>query len=238
MRRAYLVASTLAFVAAHTLVGQVRPGVKQGWEWTDDSVFAVVIAVRAGNRLNLKTWPNSARVAVLFSFDVDNETVSIRFGEPTIGALSQNEYGARVGLPRIVDLFDKYQIPVTYFIPAVSAQINPGQVDLIRKSGRNEIAVHGWIHEMNSQLPYETEKRLLQRAVDYWTQKLGKKPVGYRAPSWNFSPNTLRILQEMGFMYESSMMSDESPYELLANGRPTGIVELPVEWIMDDAPLY
>jgi peptidoglycan/xylan/chitin deacetylase (PgdA/CDA1 family) len=82
------------------------------------------------------------------------------------------------------------------------------------------------------------EKDLLQRAVDYWTKTLGHKPTGYRAPSWNFSPNTLRILREIGFTYESSMMSDENPYELMENGKPTGIVELPVEWIMDDAPLY
>jgi peptidoglycan/xylan/chitin deacetylase (PgdA/CDA1 family) len=217
---------------------QPRPGVKPGWEWTDDSVFTVVNAVRAGRSLKPKAWPNGARVAVLFSFDVDNETVSIRFGEPTIGALSQNEYGARVGLPRIVALFDKYQIPVTYFIPAMSARIHPEMVDLIRKSGRNEIGVHGWIHEMNSNLPYDTEKALLMRAVDYWTKTLGQKPTGYRAPSWNFSPNTLRILREVGFTYESSMMSDDSPYELMQDGKATGIVELPVEWIMDDAPLY
>jgi peptidoglycan/xylan/chitin deacetylase (PgdA/CDA1 family) len=177
-------------------------------------------------------------VAVLFSFDVDNETVALRYGEPTIGALSQGEYGARVGLPRIVRLFDRYSIPVSYFIPAMSAKIHPEEVDLVRKSGRNEIGIHGYIHELNSQLPYNTEKDLLERAMAYWTKTLGARPVGYRAPSWNFSPNTLRILREMGFMYESSMMSDESPYELLEDGQPTGIVELPVEWIMDDAPLY
>ncbi|MEP7345240.1 MAG: polysaccharide deacetylase [Gemmatimonadaceae bacterium] len=217
---------------------QVRPGVKPGWEWSDDSVFKVTNAVRAGRSLKPKSWPGGTRVAVLFSFDVDNETVSLRFGEPTIGALSQGEYGARVGLPRIVRLFDKYRIPVSYFIPAMSAKIHPEEVDLIRKSGRNEIGIHGYIHELNSQLPYETEKDLLERAMSYWTKTLGSRPVGYRAPSWNFSPNTLRILREMGFMYESSMMSDESPYELLENGQPTGIVELPVEWIMDDAPLF
>ena len=234
-RFAIVIGLVNASVAAQA---QVRPGVKPGWEWTDDSVFKVVNAVRAGRSLKPVSWPNGARVAVLFSFDVDNETVAIRFGEPTIGALSQDEYGARVGLPRIVALFDKYQIPVTYFIPAMSARIHPEMVDRIRKSGRNEIAVHGWIHEMNSQLPYATEKDLLQRAVDYWTKTLGKKPTGYRAPSWNFSPNTLRILREIGFTYESSMMSDENPYELMQDGQATGIVELPVEWIMDDAPLY
>ena len=105
MRRLLLAAP---FVAVHLAAAQVRPGVKPGWEWSDDSVFAVVNAVRAGKSLKPKAWPNGARVAVLFSFDVDNETVSIRFGEPTVGTLSQNEYGARVGLPRIVALFDKY----------------------------------------------------------------------------------------------------------------------------------
>ena len=239
MQRFHRFALIIGLVNANVAAqAQVRPGVKPGWEWTDDSVFKVVNAVRAGRNLKPASWPDGARVAVLFSFDVDNETVAIRFGEPTIGALSQDEYGARVGLPRIVALFDKYQIPVTYFIPAMSARIHPEMVDRIRKSGRNEIAVHGWIHEMNSQLPYATEKDLLQRAVDYWTTTLGKKPTGYRAPSWNFSPNTLRILREIGFTYESSMMSDESPYELMQNGQATGIVELPVEWIMDDAPLY
>ena len=239
MQRFWRIITVIGIAAASApAVAQPRPGVKPGWEWTDDSVFKVVNAVRAGRSLRPKSWPNGARVAVLFSFDVDNETVSIRFGEPTIGALSQNEYGARVGLPRLVALFDKYQIPVTYFIPAMSARIHPEMVDLIRRSGRNEIAVHGWIHEMNSSLPYDTEKALLVRAVDYWTKTLGHKPTGYRAPSWNFSPNTLRILREIGFTYESSMMSDENPYELMQDGQATGIVELPVEWIMDDAPLY
>lgn len=233
--RLLVLLGVLAFAPVHA---QVRPGVKPGWEWSDDSVMSVTNAVRAGRSLQPKAWPGGARVAVLFSFDVDNETVALRFGEPTIGALSQGEYGARVGLPRIVRLFDKYAIPVSYFIPAMSAKIHPEEVDMIRKSGRNEIAIHGYIHELNSQLPYNTERDLLERAMAYWTKTLGTRPVGYRAPSWNFSPSTLRILREMGFLYESSMMSDDSPYELLENGQPTGIVELPVEWIMDDAPLY
>ena len=66
----------------------------------------------------------------------------------------------------------------------------------------------------------------------------GTRPTGYRAPSWNFSPNTLSILRDLGFRYESSLMADDSPYEILQNGQPTGIVEIPVEWILDDAPLF
>ncbi len=75
------------------------------------------------------------------------------------------------------------------------------------------------------------------RAIDHLTEATGERPVGYRAPSWNFSPNTMSIIQELGFIYESSLMADDRPYEILAAGVPTGIVELPVEWILDDAPL-
>jgi peptidoglycan/xylan/chitin deacetylase (PgdA/CDA1 family) len=213
------------------------PAVQPGWQWSPERVLQTVNAVRAGRSLQPDSWPGGARVAVLLSFDVDNETIALRFGEPTIGALSQGEYGARVGLERVVNLLDRHQIPATFFIPAVSLQLNPHQADLIKRSGRHEFAVHGWIHELNTQLPRDVERDLLRRAVDYLTQVTGERPVGYRAPSWNFSPNTLDIVRELGFLYESSLMADDRPYELLANGQPTGIVELPVEWILDDAPL-
>ena len=215
-----------------------KPKVTPGWQWSADSVRKVVGAVRAGKSLKPKSWPNGARVAVLLSFDVDNETIPIRFGEPTVGALSQAQYGARVGLGRILDLLDRNQIPATFFIPAVSLMITPDMAGQIKKAGVHEFAVHGWIHEFNTTLPGDIEKELVQRAVDTLTKLTGTRPVGYRAPSWNFSPNTMRIVQELGFLYESSLMADDVPYELVADGKPTGIVELTVEWIKDDAPLY
>jgi peptidoglycan-N-acetylglucosamine deacetylase len=104
-------------------------------------------------------------------------------------------------------------------------------LDAIKKSGRHEFGVHGWIHEMNMTLPDSVERALVRRALDDLTRITGRRPTGYRAPSWNFSPNTLSILRELGFRYESSLMADDSPYEILQNGQPTGIVELPVEWI-------
>jgi peptidoglycan/xylan/chitin deacetylase (PgdA/CDA1 family) len=208
-----------------------------GWEWSEDQIFEAVNKVRAGRSLQPDQWPGGARVAVLLSFDVDNETIALRYGEPTIGALSQGEFGARVGLRRVVDLLDRHEIPASFFIPAVSLMLSPEMADLIKRSGRHEFAVHGWIHEMNSSLPPEQERDLLVRSIDYLTEVTGERPVGYRAPSWNFSPSTLSMLCELGFVYESSLMADDRPYELLAEGEPTGIVELPVEWILDDAPL-
>ena len=211
---------------------------KPGWTWTMDTVNTVVNAVRAGRSLQPDKWPNGARVAVLFSFDADNETVALRFGEPNPSTLSQGQYGGRVGIGRIVDLLDKNRIPATFFIPSVSLALTPEMLPTIRKSGRHEIGVHGWIHEMNTTLSDSVERTLLTRAIGELTRMTGERPVGYRAPSWNFSPNTLRIIRELGFRYESSLMADDRPYELIQDGKPTGMVELPVEWILDDAPLF
>jgi peptidoglycan-N-acetylglucosamine deacetylase len=213
-----------------------RPA-KPGWEWTLDSVRQVVNAVRAGKSLKPPRWPGGARVAVLLSFDVDNETIPVRFGEPTIGELSQGQYGARVGLGRVIDLLDRNRIPATFFIPAVSLLLSPEMTGVIQHSGRHEFGIHGWIHERNAILAADVERDLVQRAIDTLTKLTGSRPVGYRAPSWNLSPNTLKIVRDLGFLYESSLMADDSPYELLADGQPTGVVELPVEWILDDAPL-
>ena len=232
----------LAAVAPSLASAQAQPvpqtAAKPGWQWTMDTVTTVVNAVRAGRSLQPAAWPGNARVAVLLSFDVDNETIALRFGEPNAGALSQGQYGARQGLPRVVRLLDSLRIPATFFIPSVSLALAPEMAGVIKRSGRHEFGVHGWIHELNTTLPDSAERALLTRAIAELTRMTGTRPTGYRAPSWNFSPNTLAILRDLGFRYESSLMADDRPYELLQHGAPTGLVELPVEWILDDAPLF
>lgn len=209
------------------------------WNWSEETVRTAVNQVRAGRDLTPDSWPGGARVAVLLSYDVDNETVQgLRTGSVSIGPLSQGQYGSRVALPRVVDLMDREGIPSSFFFPAWSLKLAPEQADLIQASGMHEIAVHGWIHELNTALDAETEERLLRQAMDAIEEIAGTRPVGYRAPSWNFSPNTLDIVLGLDLLYESSLMADDRPYELVQNGEPTGLVELPVEWILDDAPLF
>jgi peptidoglycan/xylan/chitin deacetylase (PgdA/CDA1 family) len=237
-----IAASTFCGASINVLSAQAQPvpvtAAKPGWKWSMDSVRTVINEVRAGRSLQPKSWPGGKKVAVLLSFDVDNETIAIRYGEPTVGSLAEMQYGARVGLPRILSLLDKHRIPASFFIPSVSLAITPSMATDIKRSGRHEFGVHGWIHELNSTLPDSAERALLKKAVDELTQLTGSRPTGYRAPSWNFSPNTLDILRDMGFRYESSLMADDAPYELLQRGQPTGLVELPVQWILDDAPLF
>lgn len=208
------------------------------WEWSWQQIQDTVARIRAGRDLTPDAWPGGARVAVLLSFDVDNETISLRYGEPTPGGLSQGQYGARVGLDRVLSLLDEHGIPATFFIPAVSLRIDPSQAERVAASGRHEFGIHGWVHERNARLDSATEHSLVERALREVEEITGERPVGYRAPSWNFSNHTLDIIREMGFLYDSSLMADDRPYELVAEGEATGMVELPVEWILDDAPLF
>ncbi|HEX9434472.1 MAG TPA: polysaccharide deacetylase family protein, partial [Burkholderiales bacterium] len=102
----------------------------------------------------------------------------------------------------------------------------------------HEIGIHGWIHERNSDLPLDAERELQMRSADVLEKVTGKRPVGIRTPSWDFSPNTLAITREMGLAYDSSLMADVDCYELVMDGADSGVVELPVEWIRDDAVYF
>src|SRR4030095_4958383 len=161
---------------------------------------------------------------VALSFDIDNELLARTTPLPV--PLSQGEYGATTGLPRILALLDRQQVPATFYIPAVSAMLHPDMIPAIMKSGRHEIGVHGWIHEnLPSVGDPAHEERLLTQAIDYLTKAIGKRPVGYRAPSWAFSASTLDLLQKKGFLYDSSLQALDEPYEILSRGEHTRIAE-------------
>jgi len=196
------------------------------------------IHVTAGRRLRPQSWPNGARVAVALSFDVDNMSASLARGDLAPGVLSRGEYGAVDGLPRILRLLDKHQLPASFFIPAVSDVLHPQMIRGILASGRHEVAVHGWVHENLPSVNNEAEEqRLLDQAINHLTKAVGKRPVGYRAPSWAFSPYTMGQVAKAGFLYDSSLMSSDDAYEVLLDGKRTGVIELPIEWILDDSPV-
>ena len=209
----------------------------QPWQWPEQHWRKIVDHVRAGRALRPKAWKGGARCAVALSFDSDHETNELRDGGKSIGRLCWGEYGARVGVPRILELLQKYSVPATFYVPAVAALLHPEEQRRVVAEG-HEIGIHGWIHELNSVLPYEAERDLMMRSADTLTEITGVRPVGLRTPSWDFSPDTLRIEKEMGLLYDSSLMADEDCYVLMLDGAPTGVVELPVEWIRDDAPYF
>ena len=205
------------------------------WNWPEARWRGAVEKVRAGRSLKPSRWKGGARVCVALSFDPDHETGTLREGATSPGRLSQGQYGSRVGVPRILDLLRRHDLEASFFVPAVVAKLYPDEQRRIVEEG-HEIGMHGWIHERTSNLPRDVERDLMQRAFDTLTKASGQVPLGVRVPSWDFSPNTLGLIRELGLTYDSSLMADDEPYELLEDGVPTGIVELPVEWIKDDAP--
>ncbi len=209
----------------------------EAWEWPEDVWRRIVERARAGRSLLPKAWPNDARCAVALSFDADHETIPLRDTDESPMRISQGQYGSRQGIPRIRKLLDREQVKATFFYPAVSALLHPEEVRGLAADG-HEIGVHSWIHERNTDLPFQAERELTLRAADVLDRLSGRAPVGIRTASWDFSANTLQIIQEMNLLYDSSLMADDDPYELLADGNATGIVELPPEWIRDDAVYF
>ena len=209
------------------------------WNWSPEEIKAFVGTVRAGRDLSPKSWPNGARVAVSLSFDVDTEPVWIGLqGQSSPSYMSRGEYGARTAQPRVLKLLEKHDIPATFFLPAMSMELHPELVPEILKNKRYEIGFHSYVHENPMRLNEADERRIYKQAMDIFVKHVGRQPAGFRSAAWDLTDATIKIVKEMGFLYESSMMADERPYMLMSNGEETGLIELPVEWILDDWPLF
>tara|TARA_B100000676_G_scaffold301269_1_gene348215 strand:- start:616 stop:1575 length:960 start_codon:yes stop_codon:yes gene_type:complete len=209
------------------------------WAQSVEEIASRVNKVRAGDDLTPQQWPGGKKVAVSLSFDVDTEPVWMGFqGQSSPSYMSRGEYGARAGMPRIMELLEKHKIPATFFIPALSMELHPQVVPMIQKNPRNEIGFHSYAHENPMTLTPDQERATYAKAMEIFLRHTGKRPTGFRSAAWDLTESTIGIVQEMGFVYESSMMADDRPYVLLADGKDTGLVEIPVEWILDDWPLF
>ena len=155
------------------------------WQWPEAHWRKLVDRVRAGRSLRPAKWPGGARCAVALSFDSDHETSDLREGGKSIGRLAWGQYGARVGVPRILKLLDKYQVKASFYVPAVTALIHPDEQRRVVAEG-HEIGIHGWIHELNSVLPHEAERDLMLRAADVLEKTSGVRPVGLQNPLLGF----------------------------------------------------
>jgi len=208
--------------------------IEQPWTHDEASIRQLIGRVRAGRSLKPPHWPGGARAAVAFSFDCDHECFELGGGGTATGRLAWGEFGRRVGVPRILAVLARHGVPASFFMPAMCALIDPDESRRIVGAG-HELGLHGWIHENNSKLDAATERELMLRARDVIAPLAGGGPLGFRSANWDLSPSTIDIVAEMGLAYDSSLMADDDPYELNIDGRPSGVVEIPVEWLRDDA---
>jgi peptidoglycan-N-acetylglucosamine deacetylase len=177
-------------------------------------------------------WPDGFGSAATFTFDFDAEEPWIS-DDPAMadqpGVLSQGRYGAKVAVPLVLDLLRKHGIRATFFIPARNAERYPDRVQQIADGG-HEIAHHGYTHTSPTTLTREQEEEELTKGLEI-LRAFGGDVVGYRSPAWDFSANTLELLEKHGFRYSSNFMDDLWPYR----HEGTSIVELPVQWTLADS---
>ncbi len=184
-------------------------------------------------------WPDGKRSAAVLSFDFDAES-GFLFREPekakrSLADLEERRFGPRVGVDRILRLLDRLRLRASFFIPGWTAVNHLPQCKRIRDAG-HEIGAHGNVHEAVGMLDAAQEKAVLEEQLAILRAELGVKPAGYRSPSWDVNVWTPALLKTHGFLYDSSLMGNDVPYDVQT---PAGrLVEVPVQWLLDDAPLF
>jgi peptidoglycan/xylan/chitin deacetylase (PgdA/CDA1 family) len=183
-------------------------------------------------------WPGAAQAAASFSFDVDAESamLAVDHGNANrMSAMSHQAYGPLVGVPRILKILARHDITSTFFVPGYTAVRYPDVVRSIVDEG-HEVAHHGYLHEPMAGLSAEEEAAILDRGLDALEKVTGLRPVGYRAPMWELNWHSPKLLSDRGFLYDSSLMDADHPYELAVGA--TSLVEIPIQWALDDWEQY
>lgn len=169
-------------------------------------------------------------------------------GSKSPSAISRGEFGV-VGTRRLLQLLARYDIPATWFIPGHTIETYPEPCRAVVEAG-HEVGHHNYCHENPRALSADDERAVLERGIACIERLTGKRPAGFRSPAWDHSPNTVALLLDLGFDYDSSLMADDfTPYyartgdELRTDGpfgfgRPSRLVELPIDWSLDDWPYF
>ena len=183
-------------------------------------------------------WPGGKRAAVCFAFDLDAESAVLSADPGTssrMSVMSHQAYGPLTGVPRLLRLLAGHAIRATFFVPGYTARRYPDVVRAIAAAG-HEIAHHGYLHEPLTGADEATETGYLDRGIEALAEVTGERPVGYRAPLWELNYRSPGLLADRGFLYDSSLMDADWPYELDAGvGR---LVEIPIQWALDDWEQY
>jgi peptidoglycan/xylan/chitin deacetylase (PgdA/CDA1 family) len=189
------------------------------------------------------------KLSVCLGFDFDAISLWIgSMGSTSPSMMSRGEFGA-AAIPRILDLLERYDARATWCIPGHTVYAYPDLIRRIRDAG-HELGHHGWVHENPQKFDRDGERRNLERGFEAFDRVAGVRPRGYRSPAWDFSENTIDLLIEFDFDYDSSCMGNDvypyylrqgdkaSPTEPYVFGQPVDLVEVPVTWGLDDFPPF
>lgn len=185
-------------------------------------------------------WPDDYRAAAVFTFDLDADEIwnlrierDSEWDKPPVK--TRGNFGPKVAVPRILELFDRYDLKCTFFIPGKVAEDWPDTIRDIHDAG-HEIGLHGYRHVNPANATYEEEEEELRRSIEVFEDLISKRPVGYRSPAADLSNNSLDLLTKYSIKYESSFIDDDMPYyHELEAGK---LLEIPFDWSLDDWPYF
>ena len=198
---------------------------------------------------------------ILCGFGVDVDAVAGWLGsyggEDSPDDISRGMFAGEVGSPRLLRLFERFGIKTTWFIPGHSIETFPEQMAAVAAAG-HEIGIHGYSHENPIEMSPEQEEAVLDKCIELVTQLSGRRPTGYVAPWWEFSPVSNELLLKKGIKYDHSLMhQDFEPHYVrvgdswtkidyskrpqdwmhpLKRGMETDLIEIPANWYLDDLP--
>ena len=181
-------------------------------------------------------WPDGKRLAVLVAFDYQSEAGPKFMADgktPHMGQITEWSYGGRVAIWRILDILDRQGIKGTFNTVGITAEMYPESVKAIVDRG-HEIAGHSYDHVPQWNLSEKDEREQIRKTVAAIKKVTGQQIKGWRCPTVQPSPNTLRLLAEEGFVWDSNFLNDDKPYMLQVGGRE--LVEIPYTFSTDDVP--
>jgi peptidoglycan-N-acetylglucosamine deacetylase len=173
-------------------------------------------------------WPAGARIAVNVTADFDAMLLRRLLNEPAL-QLAKGEFGGRVGIWRLLELFASHDIKATIFTPGRICELYP---DAVRASaaGGHEVADHMWEHRVPAERALEEGH--LKLALDALEKLAGKRPVGSR------SHHTLSVLRAEGVIYHSNRVQDHRPHWVRDPDSEKRMLNLPFHYAIDDAMYY
>src|SRR5258707_10462043 len=198
---------------------------------------------------------------ILCGFGVDVDGVAGWLGsyggEDSPDDISRGIFAGEVGSPRLLELFRRWGIKTTWFIPGHSVETFPDEMKAVADAG-HQVGMHGYTHENPIPMTPAQEEEVLDKCIGLIEKLTGRRPTGYVAPWGEFTRVTNELLLKKGIKYDHSLMhKDYQPYYVrvgdswtkidyskkasewmvpLKRGRETDLIEIPGSWYLDDLP--
>jgi peptidoglycan/xylan/chitin deacetylase (PgdA/CDA1 family) len=183
-------------------------------------------------------WPHGERLALCVTFNLESgEAAPVNpEGNPNYLYLTTHQYGARRGIWNLLEMLTRTGIQATFFVCGTTAEKYPDTIAEISRQG-HDIAGFTYQYENVWAISADEEARFIDRSITAIERAAGKRPVGWRCPDFKVSRNTLKLLAERGFVWDSNLLNSELPYILELGA--SRLVEVPAcMWTYDKHIYY